>query len=147
LTSGMQETLRAVMRIEWSVDLDIAVPSAAKELGAEVKAVKGWLGSSELFGSAQMLTEGSQPIVTASDMGPQVVGAVEESESVGGAVGVDTSVVSLFAPLPTRTVLISLVASGECTEAVEGAIAAATGPLGGHETAVAPFLRGRGGHS
>jgi hypothetical protein len=142
----MQEALRAVMRIEWSVDLDIAVPLAAKELGAEVKAVKGWLGSLELFGPAQMLTEGSQPVITASETGPQVVGAVEESESAGGAVGFDVSIVSLFAPSPTRTVLIPLVASGECTEAIEGAIAAAqslaaaTGPLGGHETAVAPIF-------
>jgi hypothetical protein len=76
------------------VDEEIAVPLSAKELSEEVKAVKGWLGSSELLGPPQILTEGSLPIVTALDPGPQGVGGVGESQLAGGDVGADTSVVS-----------------------------------------------------
>jgi hypothetical protein len=40
-----------------SIDKDFSAPAAAKGLSEEVKAIKGWLGASELFGPPQMLLE------------------------------------------------------------------------------------------
>ena len=108
MTSGMQETLRAVMRIEWSVDLELAVPLSARELSEEVKVVRGWLGSSELFGRPQILTEGSQPVAPVSNPEPQGVVAESESQSAGGAVGADMSLVSFPGLSPARTILTPL---------------------------------------
>jgi hypothetical protein len=74
-----QDTFRAVMRVEMSIDEDFAAPAAAKGLGDEVKVVKGWLSASELFGTPQMLVE---PAPSDAKPSETVLSVAEVSEEV-----------------------------------------------------------------
>lgn len=80
-----------------SIDEDFSAPAAAKGLSDEVKAVRSWLGSSELFGSPQMLLEPPQSDANPSERVPSAVEVVEEMVVPKEAMEVDQVVVS---PLP-----------------------------------------------
>jgi hypothetical protein len=91
-----QDTFRAVMRVEMSIDEDFAAPAAAKALGDEVKVVKGWLGASEFFGTPQLLVEPPSSDAKVSEPVPSVAEVLEEMVVQDEAVEVPQVVVSPF---------------------------------------------------
>jgi hypothetical protein len=104
------------MRVELSVNEDLEIPPAAKQLGEEVRTVQAWLDSSELFGTPNLLDDEAPQAIAAPEpvsIVDDVVGvpvAVGESEKVGENVGVaEAQVGSCFryvfpslTPLPQR---------------------------------------------
>jgi hypothetical protein len=77
-----------------SIDEDFSAPAAAKGLSEEVKAIKGWLGASELFGSPQMLLEPPQSNANLSETVPLAVEMAEEVVVPEEAKEVNQAVVS-----------------------------------------------------
>jgi hypothetical protein len=99
LKGMLQDTLRAVMHIELSVNAEFEAPVAAKGLHEEVKA---WLECSELFRTAQILNDEVGP-TDARELTAPVESAVEVVEEIGEGVEVERAVCSLsFVSIPSR---------------------------------------------
>jgi hypothetical protein len=96
LISHTQDTLRAVMRVEMSIDEDFAAPTAAKGLSDEVKVVRDWLGPSDLFGPPGLLIELPVSDAKSSEAVPPAVAEVVEEIVVQEDSGEVTPVVVSF---------------------------------------------------
>jgi hypothetical protein len=153
----MQDTLRAVMRVELSINEDFAVPQAAKGLSDEVKGVRAWLEGSALFGDPQILTEEVAPATVQPELdvvldGGPGGGDREVSATMGESGGVVEPLVSALVSQRSLGSADSCAAWGECAECPSEAFgttesfAEAASPLGRCKTAASPVLRGGGRH-